>query len=229
MRKSLCAVLLLFFAGLAVLACRPSKATQVPTPKPTSTLTPTRKPTPTTQALRETPTPKPPPTFTPTPKPTPTFTPTRKPTPTLTPTPKPTPTPTSPPRRLSTGTFIKQTVPLDGDGELEIDNGTSLDAVAVFTTLTDQVVFAVYVQAQSKFTVSGIRDGTYKLFFMLGEDWDEKGARFTRKVRRAVFEDNFPYTTTETTATVWSVTLHPVVGGTAETEDINEAEFPPLR
>ena len=219
MRKRLFAVLMLFFAGLAVWACIPSKAPQVPTPKPTLTLTPTRKPTPTAQV----------PTKTPTPKPTPTFTPIPKPTPTLTPIPKPTPTPTSPPRRLSNGTFIKQTAPLDGYGKLEIDNGTSLDAVAVFTTLTDHVIFAVYVQAQSKFTVSGIRDGTYKLFFMLGEDWDEKEARFTRKVRRAVFEDDFPYTTTETTATVWSVTLHPVVGGTAQTEDVGEDEFPPLR
>ncbi len=227
MRKGFCAVLVLFFVGLAVLACKPSKATQVPTPKPTLTFTPTRELTPTAQAPTKTPTPKPTPTLTPTPKPTPTFTP--KPTPTFTPTPKPTPTPTSPPRRLSTGTFIKQTAPLDGYGELEIHNGTNLDAVAVFTTLADEVIFAVYIQAHSKFTVSGIRDGTYKLYFMLGEDWDEKEHRFTRKVRRAVFEDYFPYTTTQTTAAVWSVTLHPVVGGTAETEDVSEAEFPPLR
>ncbi len=120
-------------------------------------------------------------------------------------------------------------MPLDGYGELEIDNGLDLDAVAVLATLANETVISVYIWANNKVTVTGIRDGTYKLFFMLGEDWDEAQGRFTRKVAYKVFEDVFPYTTTSTTATIWSVTLHPVPSGTAQTEYVNPEEFPPVK
>jgi len=120
-------------------------------------------------------------------------------------------------------------MPLDGYGDLEIDNGTDLDCIAVLTTLADETVVSVYVQALSQVTITGIRDGVYKLFFMLGEDWDDAQGRFTRKTEYHVFEDTFPYTTTQTTATIWSVTLHPVVGGTAQTEEIDPNRFPRVK
>ncbi|MCS7287219.1 MAG: hypothetical protein RMK30_10295 [Anaerolineae bacterium] len=209
-------VLLTFSLGATLAACGPSRAernalaTEIAA-KIYATMT--------AQALVPTPT------MTPTPSPTITQTPT----PTVTPTKTPTPTPTLPPRRLNTGTFIKQAISLDGYGELKVENGTDLDAIVVFTTPEGETLFAVYIQAHDEFTVSGIPDGVYKLFFMMGEDWDEKRGQFTRKVRREVFEDSFPYTTTPTTATAWHVTLHPVVGGTAATEEVGEDEFPPLR
>ncbi|MDH7475831.1 MAG: hypothetical protein QHJ74_17870, partial [Anaerolineae bacterium] len=74
-----------------------------------------------------------------------------------------------------------------------------------------------------------IPDGGYKLFFALGEDWDDATGRFTRRVRYSVFEDTFSYVTTLTTATIWQVTLHPVVGGTAATEEVDPGEFPPTK
>jgi len=141
----------------------------------------------------------------------------------------PTFTPTPLPRRLNNGTFISRKMPLDGYGDLEIENGTDLDAVAVLTTLTRETVFSVYIQAHRQFTITGIRDSTYKLFFMLGEDWDEATGRFTRRVKYEVFEDTFLYTTTATSATIWRVTLHPVVGGTARTEDVDPTRFPPVK
>lgn len=149
--------------------------------------------------------------------------------PTATPTPTKLPTATSLPRRLKNGTFIKRAVPLDGYGKLEIDNGTDLDAAAVLTTRGEEIVFSVYIRAHSKVTITGIRDGTYKLFFMMGEDWDNAVGRFTRKTSYQVFEDTFPYTTTATKATIWYVTLHPVVGGTAETEHVDPNEFPSVK
>lgn len=120
-------------------------------------------------------------------------------------------------------------MPRDGEGDLEIDNGQDLDAVAVMTTLADAPIFSVYVRARSQFKIEGIRDGTYKLFFMLGEDWDAVTGRFTRKARYEVFEDTFRYTTTSTTATIWRVTLHSVVGGTAQTDNVDPSKFPPVK
>lgn len=200
-----------------------TQTAEAPPPTPTNTPTPTRLPTATnTPTSTATPTP----TFTLTPTNTPT--PTNTATPTETPTPKLTPTLTPTPRRLSNGTFIHRGV-LDGFGELEIDNGTNEDAVAVLTTLTDDPVISVYVAANHQFTIEDINDGTYKLFFMIGEDWDDITKRFIRKLRCQVFEDTFPFTTTATTASVWRVTLHPVLGGSAKTKDVDPQDFPPIQ
>jgi pSer/pThr/pTyr-binding forkhead associated (FHA) protein len=210
----LAVVLFLRGGGANLAMAQPTVTVLAPTPVPV----PSDTPVPTVTLI---------PTATPTPTQTPL--PTNTPTPTLTPTPTASPTATPLPRRLSNGTFIKEAVPRDGQGDLEIDNGQDLDAVAVMTTLADAPIFSVYVQARSKFKVEGIRDGTYKLFFMLGEDWDSATGRFTRKVHYEVFEDTLRYTTTSTTATIWRVTFHSVFGGTARTNDVDPSRFPPIK
>jgi hypothetical protein len=52
---------------------------------------------------------------------------------------------------------------------------------------------------------------------------------FTRNTRRSRLEESFPFTTTATQYTGWSVTLHPVAGGTADTEPVPEDAFPDLK
>lgn len=201
-------VLVLRDRGAPPLAMAMPTATLTVLPSQTPTMTPTATTTP-------------PPTSTPLPTATATRTPTL--------TPSPLPTATAPPRRLGNGTFIKQTMPRNGDGELEINNGQDLDAIVVLTTLNDAPIFAVYVQARHQFKIEGISDGTYKLFFMLGEDWDSAAGRFTRKARYQVFEDVFRYTTTSTTATIWRITLHAVAGGTGRTDSVNPQNFPSVK
>ena len=191
---------------------------------------------PLTVALAPTPLPSPttaPPSPTATATTTPTHTPAPTPTPTVPPIPTDTPAPTPTPRRLATGTFITQAVPRDGLGELTIDNGQELDALAILADPAGAPHIAVYIRSYEAFTITGIRDGSYRLFFSLGEDWDEAGARFTRRPTFSKFEEPLPYQTIPTAGgtqyTVWQVTLHPVVGGAAETEQISEDEFPTLR
>jgi hypothetical protein len=137
--------------------------------------------------------------------------------------------PLPPPRRLATGTIVGEVGSRDGKGQLTVENGLDLDAVAILSGLDEQTLIAVYVQADDSFTLTGIRDGTYDLYFSLGEDWDSEQAEFTRRVRRSRFEESFSFRTTATTYTGWTVTLHPVAGGTAETEPVPEDEFPPLK
>jgi SH3-like domain-containing protein len=146
-----------------------------------------------------------------------------------TPTPAVTPTPTPPPRRLATGTVIRQAGALNGEGHLTVENGLDLDAVAVLSWPDARPMIAVYIQNHDQFTITGIPDGTYDLFFTLGEDWDSEQAKFTRRKSLSRFDEPFPFTTTATTYRVWSVTLHPVAGGTAETEPLSEEEFPDLK
>ena len=130
---------------------------------------------------------------------------------------------------MSTGTIIKQAGSTNGKGELGVENGLDLDAIAVLVRPDGAWALAVYIRNHDNFTITGIPDSTYDLYFTLGEDWDSEQAKFTRRTRLSRFEELFPFTTTATTYTVWSVTLHPVEGGGAETEAVPEDEFPDLK
>jgi hypothetical protein len=146
--------------------------------------------------------------------------------------PVPSPTPLGPPRRLATGTIIREAGARDGLGELSIENGRDLDAVAVVSDQSDNPVIAVYIQSNDRFTITGLRDGTYQLYFSLGEDWDADSARFTRRAEFFRFEELLTFATTATAEgqqyTIFQVTLHTVTGGTAPVESLPEGQFPDL-
>jgi hypothetical protein len=112
-----------------------------------------------------------------------------------------------------------------GYGELTIDNGTTRDGVVILT-FNDTAVMAVYIRSSDSFTMQGIRDGTYYLYFSTGEEWN--GREFTVDPSRQRFEDAFEFTTGATTYTTWSITLHGVAGGTASAENVSESEFPDI-
>ena len=137
--------------------------------------------------------------------------------------------PTQPPRRTATGTIIREVGNRNGMGELTIDNGRELDAVAVLSRLDGTPMTAVYVQSYDRFTITGIQDGTCDLYFALGEDWDSEQAVFTRRTSLYRFEKPLDFVTSALTYSTWSVTLHGVEKGTARTELVSEEEFPDLK
>jgi hypothetical protein len=137
-----------------------------------------------------------------------------------------TPTPTRPPRRLSTGTIIREVGVRNGPGELTVNNGRDLDAVVILTNKTSSEI-AVYIQANDIFTIKGIQDGPYHIYFALGEDWDSDSAQFTRSAGFFRFEASplFLYPR----STIFEATLHAVVGGEARVEKLSEEKFPDLK
>jgi hypothetical protein len=136
---------------------------------------------------------------------------------------------------LPSGTiFSKNSYYLNGLGKLQIKNGTSLDAIVkLVNTTINKSVFTVYIKANSTYTIDKVKDGNYKLFFNLGNDWDTEVKAFAVNSGYEVFEDLFDFTTREyeegdyirTKYSTFEVTLNPVIGGTAETENVNVAEF----
>jgi hypothetical protein len=105
----------------------------------------------------------------------------------------------------------------DGLGKLTIENGTGYSAqVKVIDTSTNKAVYKVHVPAHHNYTITGIDDGTYALAFWLGTRTNGFGKKFT---------DTFVFNTTQTSYTVWTVTLHTVPNGNAPTEDISRGEF----
>jgi len=134
-----------------------------------------------------------------------------------------------PPRRLSTGTIIREAGARSGLGQLTIGNDLDLDGVAVLSQQEGSWVFAVYILNHDSYVMTGIPDGSYELYFTVGEDWDVQQATFTRQKRFSRFDDPLAFATTETTYSAWSVTLHSVAGGTASAETVPEEAFPDLK
>ncbi|MFC6023231.1 hypothetical protein ACFP2T_44655 [Plantactinospora solaniradicis] len=128
-------------------------------------------------------------------------------------------------RRAKNGTFLKRV--RSGQGQLKIENGGSTDAVInVVLGSAKSPTVSVYVRAKGKFTVSSIKDGTYRIYMTSGKDWDAKAKAFSRDCNFSRFEDTFKFTTTSSQYTIWTITLTPVAGGNARTSDVDPDAFP---
>ncbi|MEU4831019.1 hypothetical protein [Streptosporangium sp. NPDC023615] len=131
-------------------------------------------------------------------------------------------------RRLSNGSFIASES-RSGRGSLELRNGSPRDAVVVMVRGGRKVV-SVYVRKKAKFKIQGVRDGNYKIYYTFGEDWDSKARTFTRKCDFEQFGKSVRFTTTRTAThirwSVWTITLHSVIGGNVKPKKINPGDFP---
>lgn len=135
------------------------------------------------------------------------------------------------PRSLPNGTEWGQ-APADGLGILEIDNGTSQDAVAALFGVSvgeDVAERAIYIRAGDKATMQHVRAGTYDLRFCHGQDWDEELKSFTFSLSFSEFASPMEFTETEKPDRVLfdkhRVTLHRVVNGNARTRAISSRKF----
>ncbi len=129
---------------------------------------------------------------------------------------------------LPTGTVLKKNPAyMQGDGELTISNGTQYDAVAKLITngSSGTSVFTVYVKAHDDYVIKNILDGSYRLAFAQGSNWDSASKEFTRDESFSSFDDAFDYETTSTQFTTYSITLNAVDGGTAETSAVDPNQF----
>ncbi|WP_090936842.1 hypothetical protein [Nonomuraea jiangxiensis] len=131
-------------------------------------------------------------------------------------------------RRLSNGSFVRRGT-LNGRSSLEIDNGGPRDAV-VTVVRGGSKVFSVYVRKKAKFRVRGVRDGTYKVFFTQGVDWDGKRRAFTRQCSFERFQESVTFKTTFSATQIrwhdWRITLHSITGGNARTSPVDPDDFP---
>jgi hypothetical protein len=119
---------------------------------------------------------------------------------------------------------------LDGRSNFTIDNGGSNDAVVTLSEGKRKPVVSVYVRKDKKYTVAGVPDGSYTVFFTGGADWDGTVRAFGRDCAFQRFDPKLKFRTTQTsTGVFWTdrtITLHPVVGGTASTTDVDPDDFP---
>jgi hypothetical protein len=112
-------------------------------------------------------------------------------------------------------------VAADAFGKLIIENGTGLNAqVKLLNVSTHHVVFNVNVLAHHNRTITGIADGTYALAFWLGTPTNGFGKKFLNTLHFQTIRtgQGIKYT-------VYTVTLHAVVGGNAPTQGISRSAF----
>ncbi|MFG3439465.1 hypothetical protein ACGF0J_19675 [Nonomuraea sp. NPDC047897] len=131
-------------------------------------------------------------------------------------------------RRLGNGTFVRRGS-LNGRGSLQIHNGDSRDAVVTLMRGKSKA-FSVYVRKKTKYKIQGVSDGTYRIFFTHGVDWDGKSRAFTRDCGFERFQESVKFKTTYTSTRIrwhdWRVTLHAISGGNAKTTGVDPEDFP---
>ncbi|GAA4575294.1 hypothetical protein [Planotetraspora kaengkrachanensis] len=131
-------------------------------------------------------------------------------------------------RRLSSGTVLTSRI-RGGRGSLTVKNGGSQDGVVTLLKGKQKAV-SVYVRKKSSAKVSNIKDGSYRVYFTTGVDYDRTARAFTRNCTFQRFDDSLPFRTTYTATqirwSVWTITLNRVKGGNARSSAVNPDDFP---
>ena len=81
------------------------------------------------------------------------------------------------PTRPETGTYIKD-IDRDGFGTLVIHNNWRMDTVAVLADQDVRPLVAVFIRAKDSLNITGIEDGSYNLYFTVGNYWDPENRKF---------------------------------------------------
>ena len=99
--------------------------------------------------------------------------------------------------RPETGTLIKD-VARNGYGELIIHNNWTMDTVAVLTDKKVKPILAVYIRSKASYNITKIEDGSYGLYFTVGNLWDAQAKKFRSVLGYYRYNPPLVFQTTET-------------------------------
>jgi hypothetical protein len=99
--------------------------------------------------------------------------------------------------RPETGTSIKE-LERDGYGVLIIHNNWTMDTVAVIADKDVKPLIAVYIRSKDSLEIAGIEDGSYGLYFTVGNLWDEKEGKFKSVLGYYRYGSSLDFQTAET-------------------------------
>jgi hypothetical protein len=131
---------------------------------------------------------------------------------------------------ISSGTILIDNMFPRGLGELNIQNArTDKDAVAILVRSGSlEPLVAVYISAGEKNTMKGILDGSYNLYYTLGQDWDPVAGQFRRSSEYYRLSSVLSYqTTSQTTSTQfkWSWTVADVTIGYGNSQPVAVGKY----
>jgi len=111
-----------------------------------------------------------------------------------------------------------------GPGELVIRNGGARDGVVKIVAGGNRTT--VHIRRKATATVTGIADGTYRVFFAGGSSWDGKLNSFNRHCSFNAFDREMKFPFGGGQYTRYTITLSAVRGGNARTSSVDPADFP---
>jgi hypothetical protein len=133
------------------------------------------------------------------------------------------------PLRPETGTLIKD-VARNGYGVLLIHNNWTMDTVAVLTDKHIKPLIAVYIRSKASYKIEKIEDGSYGLYFTVGNLWDEKARKFKSVLGYYHYNPQLVFETKETDSdieySVFELDLYEAGASNFVPENF---EFPDLR
>ena len=130
--------------------------------------------------------------------------------------------------RPKNGEYIFDKRTSKGKGELLIDNGLNQDGYIVLTDSDNKPIIGCYIHSNETTKILQIPDGTYFVYFSIGNQWDIVEYRFIVDAVYQKFDDILKFTSFRSTSSSWRITLHPVEGGKAATDVITFDDFPSL-
>jgi hypothetical protein len=131
--------------------------------------------------------------------------------------------------RPPNGFYIEDARFGSGLGTLTVDNGRDSDGVVALVDGFNKVVISFYLRSRDTLTLSKVPDGNYYVYFEIGKDWNWEKGSFNTVQEMSKFDNILTFTTGSTAYSTYSLTLHPVAGGTARTINIDPASFPSLK
>jgi hypothetical protein len=131
--------------------------------------------------------------------------------------------------RLATGTFIFDHRAKVGPGVLAVQNNAGQDGVIVLTDQVNTPQLAFYVRTGENYTLPRVPDGSYMVYFTLGNGWDADELKFMDVQAWRKMSQLLNFTTTGASATTWSISMQPAGGGAGKVADINSTDFPLLK
>ncbi|MEJ2510560.1 MAG: SH3 domain-containing protein [Anaerolineales bacterium] len=105
-----------------------------------------------------------------------------------------------------------------------VENGLSTDGVVILVNQSEKPIYAFYIRGNESHTAQGIPAGTYWVFFSTGDRWLVSANIFSKDAHYQKFDESFKFIN----GYEWQVTLHPVIGGTANLDQVEEVDFPDL-
>ncbi|MCX8007680.1 MAG: hypothetical protein N3B11_06160 [Coriobacteriia bacterium] len=116
-----------------------------------------------------------------------------------------------------------------GRNRIKIINNRPSDVLVVLSQPGDgkPALLAVYLRSNGSHTVSGVKDGTYQVFYSFGSDWCPKCRRFTSDRYDGRFETTDKLSSSRSMYTQLTLTFGASSGG-SPTEDVGEDQFPKM-
>ena len=128
--------------------------------------------------------------------------------------------------RPSTGTYLVD-INRNARADFTIENEGSSDVVVTLTKGRNPDI-SVFVRKGRDFTVGGVPDGTYAIFYRYGGTWDDTARGFGRNCSFSKFSNPLKFETRRSGNRIlwqnWTITLD-VLGGNAPPQDVDPDAF----